>query len=101
MGELIYKVARREEWEAALREGVYRGSPDDLRDGFIHFSREHQVDETLRKHFADESGLLLISVDAEALGESLRFEPSRGGELFPHLYGVLLTALAHEVVALL
>ncbi len=100
MGEMIYKIARRGEWEAALRDGVYRGSPDDQRDGFIHLSRESQVDETLRKHFADESDLLLISVDAAALGDALRFEKSRGGELFPHLYGPLPTRLACEVVEL-
>lgn len=100
MAELIYKIAPRAAWESALVEGVYRGSPDDLRDGFIHFSRKEQLEETRRKHFAGQRDLVLISVAAESLGSALRYEPSRGGALFPHLYGVLSTSLALEVVAL-
>ena len=97
MGEHIYKVCRREEWEAAVASGTYRGSADDLRDGFIHFSRATQLEGTLRKHFAGQTDLVRITVEADALGAALRFEPSRGGERFPHLYGVLPTSLALAV----
>jgi len=94
---LIYKICPRGEWEAAVADGVFRGSPLDRRDGFIHFSDEAQVDETLRKHFAGRRDLLLIAVDPADLGPSLRYEPSRGGQLFPHLYGDLRVSLAREV----
>jgi len=76
-------------WREAERQGVYRGSADDARNGFIHFSQAAQVPETARKHFAGQAGLFLIAVDADALGDALRFEPSRNDELFPHLYGEL------------
>ena len=97
---LVYKIAPRHEWEAALRDGVYRGSKDDLRDGFIHFSTKSQVSTTLLRHFAGQHDLLLISFEAAALGEALRFETSRDGQQFPHLYGELDTSLAIEVVEL-
>jgi uncharacterized protein (DUF952 family) len=97
MSEVIYKICTRAEWESALSAGVYRGSADDLRDGFIHFSRRSQVAGTLQKHFAGRTDLLLVSVEAERLGAALKLEPSRGGELFPHLYGELPTALASAV----
>jgi uncharacterized protein (DUF952 family) len=100
MGTLIYKICARAEWEAAATSGVYRGSEADRRDGFIHFSTAAQVDETLRKHFAGRSDLLLVTVDRDALGDELRFEVSRGGELFPHLYGHLPLACAREVRSL-
>jgi len=85
----IYKICPASAWREAERQGVYRGSADDARDGFIHFSLPSQVAETARKHFAGQSGLFLIAVDADALGAALRFEPSRNDELFPHLYGEL------------
>jgi uncharacterized protein (DUF952 family) len=85
----IYKICPASAWREAERQGVYRGSADDARDGFIHFSLASQVAETARKHFAGESGLLLIEVDADALGQALRWERSRNDELFPHLYGEL------------
>ena len=85
----IYKICPGPAWREAERQGVYRGSTDDARDGFIHFSLGSQVAETARKHFAGQSGLLLIEVDADALGEALRWERSRNDELFPHLYGEL------------
>jgi uncharacterized protein (DUF952 family) len=68
---------------------VFRGSPDDLRDGFIHFSTAEQTPGTFEKYFAGETGLVLVSVDTRALGSALKWEPSRGGALFPHLYGDL------------
>ncbi|MGE0585378.1 MAG: DUF952 domain-containing protein [Flavobacteriaceae bacterium] len=82
----IYKVARKGEWDAAMRSGSYAGSPDDLRDGFIHFSTGEQLAATLEKHFSNEPDLLLLTADAASLGAALRWEPSRRGELFPHLY---------------
>ncbi len=85
----IYKICPASAWREAERQGVYRGSADDSRDGFIHFSLPTQVAETARKHFAGQAGLFLVAVDADALGDALRFEPSRNGELFPHLYGEL------------
>jgi uncharacterized protein (DUF952 family) len=100
MDTLIYKICSRTEWAEALLVGVYRGSEVDRRDGFIHFSTAAQVDETLRKHFAGQTDLVLVSVDPAALGAALRFEVSRGGALFPHLYGDLPPALAREVRSL-
>jgi uncharacterized protein (DUF952 family) len=85
----IYKIAPASAWREAERHGVYRGSADDIRDGFIHFSTAAEVAETARKHFTGQPGLFLIEVDADALGDPLRWEPSRGGALFPHLYGEL------------
>jgi uncharacterized protein (DUF952 family) len=85
----IYKICSGAEWAAALQAGSYTGSADDARDGFIHFSTAEQVAATAAKYFAGRSDLLLIEVDAEQLGPALRFEPSRGGALFPHLYGAL------------
>jgi uncharacterized protein (DUF952 family) len=85
----IYKICSASAWREAERQGVYRGSADDIRDGFIHFSLPSQLAETARKHFLGQTGLFLIEVDADALGDALRWEPSRGDELFPHLYGEL------------
>jgi uncharacterized protein (DUF952 family) len=90
----IYKICERALWQEAERSGVFNGAPVDARDGFIHFSTAEQVGETLARHFAGAGDLMLVAVDAEALGEALRYEPSRGGALFPHLYGPLpLTAV--------
>jgi uncharacterized protein (DUF952 family) len=85
----IYKICSASVWREAERQGVYRGGPDDIRDGFIHFSTASQLAETASKHFFGQSGLFLIEVDADALGDALRWEPSRNDELFPHLYGEL------------
>lgn len=89
MHGMIYKVCSRQSWEEACRIGHYAGSADDVRDGFIHFSTAGQLAETLRRHFSGQDGLVLLTVDPHPLGEALRWEPSRGGALFPHLYGVL------------
>ena len=85
----IYKICPASAWREAERQGVFRGSADDIRDGFIHFSAASQVAETARKHFFGQAGLFLIAVDADALGSALRWERSRHEELFPHLYGEL------------
>jgi uncharacterized protein (DUF952 family) len=85
----IYKICPASAWREAERQGVYRGSADDIRDGFIHFSTASQVAETARKHFFGQTALFLIEVDADALGDALRWERSRNDEPFPHLYGEL------------
>ncbi len=85
----IYKICPVSLWRAAVAAGVFKGAPIDLSDGFIHFSTAGQAAETAAKHFAGQSDLLLIAVDAERLGGALKWEPSRGGALFPHLYGDL------------
>ena len=86
---LIYKICPQPLWREAAREGVFRGAPVDRRDGFIHFSTRPQLAETAARHFAGQDDLVLVAVDAAALGSELVFEPSRGGDLFPHLYGDL------------
>ena len=93
----VFKVLQAADWAAACSKGQFDGAPVDLADGFIHLSAADQVAETLRRHFAGQAGLVLAAFDAEALGPDLRWEPSRGGALFPHLYGPLPTALAGEV----
>jgi uncharacterized protein (DUF952 family) len=85
----IYKICERSAWHAAEHDGLYRGSDVDRRDGFIHFSTAVQVGETAAKHFAGQKDLMLVAVEAEALGAALKWEPSRGGALFPHLYAAL------------
>jgi uncharacterized protein (DUF952 family) len=90
----IYKVCAAAEWAAALSSGRYSGSPDDLRDGYIHFSTRAQLAGTLTKHFAGKRDLVLVRVDATRLGDRLKWEPSRGGALFPHLYEPLDVSLA-------
>jgi uncharacterized protein (DUF952 family) len=87
--ELIYKIAPATAWRNAQVKGFFEGSGPDLADGFIHFSTRAQVEETARKWFSGQTGLVLIGVDPQKLGASLRYEPSRGGALFPHLYGAL------------
>jgi uncharacterized protein (DUF952 family) len=92
----LYKICPAAIWREAERAGVFHGSEVDRRDNFIHFSTAAQVAETAARHFAGQSGLLLISVDASMLGGALKWEPSRGGALYPHLYGPLaLDAVRH------
>lgn len=86
---LIYKICPEALWRDAEAAGLFKGAPVDLADGFIHFSTATQLRETAAKHFADQDGLLLIAVTDAALGEALRYEPSRGGAMFPHLYAPL------------
>jgi uncharacterized protein (DUF952 family) len=86
---MIYKLLRTPEWEALQADETTLGAPVDLADGFIHFSTAAQVEETAARHFAAIEGLWLIAVDEAALGPNLRWEPSRGGALFPHLYAPL------------
>ena len=86
---LIYKICPASAWRDAERQGVYRGSRDDVRDGFIHFSTAAQVEGTARKHYFGQKELFLIEVETDSLGEALRWERARNQELFPHLYGEL------------
>ncbi len=87
--EIIYKISPAGEWRAAEAAGTFEGAAIDLADGFIHFSTAEQVVETAEKHFTGQDGLLLAAIDGTALGSALKYEPSRGGALFPHLYGTL------------
>lgn len=93
----IFKILDHSEWKNALSAGFFHGSDVDRADGFIHFSTTETVRETARKHFSKGDNLLLIAVSADALGPTLRWEPSRGGLLFPHLYGPLDVSLALSV----
>ena len=89
MAQVIYKICRADEWREAERAGAFRGAAIDLTDGYIHFSTDAQVSETAARHFVGAADLVLVAVAAAALGPALKWEPSRGGALFPHLYGVL------------
>lgn len=86
---LIFKLSPRSEWLQAEEAGRFTGAPVDLKDGYIHFSTAAQVRETATRHFAGEAALIVAAVDPEKLGPALKWEPSRGGDLFPHLYGEL------------
>ncbi|MGF9693470.1 DUF952 domain-containing protein [Rhizobium sp. 0TCS1.26] len=89
MSGTIYKIVPEELWQQARNAGVFLGAAVDIADGFLHFSTASQLRETAARHFAGQADLLLVAIDAGRLGEALVFEPSRGGDLFPHLYGPL------------
>lgn len=82
----VIKLLRAAEWALFQADGVFAGSPDDRRDGYIHFSTPDQVAATLAKWFANDLGVIALTIDADALGDALKWEPARGGQLFPHLY---------------
>jgi len=86
---LVYKVLRAAEWREAQERGAIAGSADDLRDGFIHLSTHDQLAGTVDRHFAGETGLVVLEIAADRLDAALKWEPSRNGALFPHFYGVL------------
>ena len=86
---IVYKILTREDWQQACSTGSYAGSRDDLRDGFIHLSAPQQVAATAARHFRGIDGLVLVALDTARLGAALKWEPSRGGDLFPHYYGPL------------
>ena len=90
----VYKICPASDWQAAVAAGAYAGSADDRRDGFVHLSSAAQLRQTAQRHFTRQSGLVVIAFDAASLGPDLRWEPSRGGELFPHLYAALPAGLA-------
>lgn len=84
-----YKILTAAQWTQFREDGVFAGAPVDLADGYIHLSTADQVEETLTKHFAEQEGLVIVHIDLTVLGDSVKWEPSRGGALFPHIYGVL------------
>ncbi len=86
---LIFKILRAAEWQVLQTAGETAGAPIDIADGYVHFSTAAQVGETAAKYFAGVEGLVLLALDSDALGADLRWEPARGGALFPHLYRVL------------
>ena len=96
----IYKICETAQWAQAGRDGIFRGLAVDLADGYIHFSTAAQVADTAAKHFAGMPDLVLVAVEAEDLGDALKWETSRGGALFPHLYGPLPLAAVRWVQAL-
>jgi len=100
MTEVAYKLVDRAEWDAAHAAGAYAGSAVDLADGFIHLSGGDQLVETARRHYSGRTDLMLVAVDLNALGDDLKWEASRGGALFPHLYAPLPVATAREERAL-
>ena len=93
----IYKILTRAEWRAASAAGRFEGSAIDRQDGYIHFSATGQAQETARRHFRGQTELVVLEVEADDLGAALRWEPSRGGDLFPHLYGPLDVAHVRAV----
>ncbi|MFC3067611.1 DUF952 domain-containing protein [Phenylobacterium soli] len=93
----IYKILPRRDWEQAWGAQVYEGSELDRADGFIHFSTAAQAQETARRHFHGQKDLVVLEIEADDLGADLRWEPSRGGDLFPHLYAALPASLVRGV----
>ena len=89
---MIYKICPQEMWDAAVAAGAFTGAPIDLADGYIHFSTAEQAPETAAKHFADQDDLMLVAIDTDRLGTDLKWEVSRGEQLFPHLYRELRLA---------
>jgi len=95
MGETIYKILRAKEWQHASANTAYAGSADDLRDGFVHFSTGEQLQGTLEKYYRGEKQVCIAAFETQQFsGDTLRWEPSRGGDLFPHLYAPLNVQLA-------
>jgi uncharacterized protein (DUF952 family) len=89
MSRMIYHMCPEAAWQRGIAEGEYRGTDDDQRDGFIHFSTAAQIAESARRHRAGQAGLVLVAVDVVQLGDRVRWEESRSGDLFPHVYGPL------------
>jgi len=98
--EHIYKIVTQAQWDDALANDVFKGAPVDFADGFIHFSTSGQMRETAQKHFHGQKNLLLVEVETQQLGAALKWETSRGGALFPHLYADMKTSLAKRVMPL-
>ncbi len=96
----LYKIMSLQEWEKAQAQGIYAGSDVDQKDGFIHLSTGHQVRATAQKYFSAKADLVLVSIREESLDPSLKWETSRGGDLFPHIYGPLRLDAVRETVPL-
>ena len=97
---IVYKVMSARELQQMQRDGVFHGSPADMADGYIHLSRGSQLAATLDKHFSGVDGLMLVAVDLSRLGDTVRWEPARGGQLFPHIHGTLPVEAVVSVAAL-
>ena len=97
VSSLVYKIIAAAEWRAAEHDGIFHGAPVDISDGYIHLSTAAQVRETAARHFSGQADLLLVAYDGTALGPALKWEMSRGGALFPHLYGALDPGAARSV----
>lgn len=97
---VVYKVVDESQWQRAREDGSYNGSADDARDGFIHLSTRSQLAGTLAKHFQGQRNLVLVAFSAHELEHGLKWEASRGGDLFPHFYGALKPSRALSVIAL-
>ena len=95
--ELVYKITTADAWALAVRSGSFEGSRDDVRDGFVHLSAQHQLAVTAQRYFTGVDGLVLVALVPVQLGDGLRWEVSRGGDLFPHYYGPLPVSAAHWV----
>lgn len=89
MSDTAYKILTRDQWQAFEAEGLFLGAPVDLTDGYIHLSTAEQLEETIAKHFAGQTGLVVAEVDLTTLGETIKWEVSRKDQLFPHIYGPL------------
>ena len=100
MTGMIYHMCDAAAWREAAAAGRYDGSPQDRSDGFLHFSTAAQIKESARRHRAGQAGLVLLAVESDRLGDRLKWEPSRGGQLFPHLYGPLVPSEAASVTPL-
>ena len=98
--QIAYKILSASQLQKMQRDGVFHGSPADIADGYIHLSCASQVAATLDKHFSGVDSLVLAAVDLSGLGDTVRWEPSRGGQLFPHIYGLLPAAAVVSVAAL-
>ena len=98
--QIVYKIMSSTELEQMRRDGLFRGSRADVADGYIHLSCASQLGATLDKHFSGVNGLVLVAVDLARLGHTVRWEPSRGGQLFPHIHGVLTMDAVVSVVPL-
>ena len=96
----IYKISPRQAWDDAGKAGIFTGAPVDVADGYIHFSAAHQVRETAAKYFHGQPDLILAAINADALSDALKWEPSRGGDLFPHLYAPLPMSAVLSVIPL-
>ena len=93
-----FKILTAEQWAQFEADGVFQGAPVDLADGYIHLSAADQLQATLEKHFAEQAGLVIAEIDLAALGDAVRWEVSRGGALFPHVYGVMPMSVVIRVV---
>lgn len=101
MEKFAFKIETADRWQAAMQYGAYKGSALDIKDGFIHLSTATQFAETFRRYFSQIPNLIVAKIDLEALGDTVVFEPSRGGEMFPHIYGDIPAKAVIEVLSII